>query len=80
MGAGGVARRAVSIASPMNSANNNFAFAESLSFADAADSSAGSPTAARRDAVDADHFIVDEPTPVLKLTSYSKRDDATDAD
>ena len=30
--------------------------------------------------VDADHFIVDEPTPVLKLTSYSKRDDATDAD
>ena len=30
--------------------------------------------------VDADHFIVDEPTPVLKLTSYSKRDGATDAD
>ena len=30
--------------------------------------------------VDASHFIVDEPTPVLKLTSYSKRDDATDAD
>ena len=30
--------------------------------------------------VDANYFIVDEPTPVLKLTSYSKRDDANDAD